>query len=96
MHRPASRRRFTLISLFLNSLLVGGLPTTATAQSAQKYAFQVAALATSIGVGVGGTSTNGIGIEPQLDSIACPQQNATASRWASARSTPRTRRATTS
>ena len=56
--RPTS----TLVSLAAISLLT--LASSLRAQSAQKYGFQIAALATSIRAG--GSGTNGFGVEPQL------------------------------
>lgn len=51
--------------LFFNGVLVSGTAVSAAAQSAQKYALQVAVLGTGIRYG-GGTTANGVGIEPQL------------------------------
>lgn len=45
-------------------MLIAG--SSAAAQSAQKFAFQLAALSTSISVGSGSPSINGYGIEPQV------------------------------
>ena len=64
LRTPRSSRVLTAL------LLIGGLaglhPTVADAQSAQKYAFQAAALTTTIVVGDGSAATSGYGIEPQL------------------------------
>ncbi len=56
----------TVARAVVASVLAATTVSAAQAQSAQKYAFQIAALATSINVGSGGSSTSGIGIEPQL------------------------------
>ncbi len=70
MPTHSSRRPRTLPHTLLVAMLslgaVSALSTAAQAQSAQKYAFQLAVLSTSIGVGSGATSTQGIGVEPQL------------------------------
>lgn len=52
--------------LLLHGAVLGLLPHSVRAQSAQKYAFQLAALSTTIDVGGGGSGTTGVGIEPQL------------------------------
>jgi len=63
--RPSRHVRLALGALFANGLLLCGLAAESTAQSAQKYALQVAVLGTGIRYG-GGTTANGVGIEPQL------------------------------
>jgi len=51
--------------LLIHGALASGTAATVAAQSAQKYALQVAVLGTGIRYG-GGTTANGVGIEPQL------------------------------
>ena len=63
--RPALPLRRTVGALLLNGLLLCGASAVSSAQSAQKYALQVAVLGTGIRYG-GGTTANGVGIEPQL------------------------------
>jgi len=62
----SSRSRRRLRALTGSAFLFSALATPILAQSAQKYALQLAVLSTSIGVGTGATSTGGIGFEPQI------------------------------
>jgi len=63
---PSVSRVLPGLALLLNAGLLGLAPRSASAQSAQKYAFQLAALSTTIVVGGSSVTTNGFGIEPQL------------------------------
>ncbi len=59
-------RRRGLRALAGSAFLLGTLVTPALAQSAQKYALQIAVLSTSINFGEGSSSISGAGLEPQI------------------------------
>jgi hypothetical protein len=61
-----SHRRLGLRALASTAFLLGTFSSPALAQSAQKYALQIAVLSTSINSGDGSSSISGAGLEPQI------------------------------